>query len=271
MSYTIFGDGKVSKIIRDLDSRIITHKECDITNLDQVNSVFSSIRKDDIILNCVAVTNLEDCQVNKNLSFDVNVKGTLNLLTASANNGNKFVHISSGCLFDGNDIISTEESIPTPAVWYTWTKKWADEVIQNFGYDNYLILRPRQLISSISHPSNMITKFLSFDEISAIDEPNSLTCIEDFKLMIDHLVEIDERGVFNCCNTGVLSPYDIALKIRHYLKRSLNVKKVSYEKLLEQLPNKRVNTILSCDKLIQTGFIPRDALNALHWCLENYK
>ena len=89
--------------------------------------------------------------------------------------------------------------------------------------------------------------------------------------MIDHLVNIDEMGIFNCCNAGVVSPYDIALNIKHYLKKELIVNKFSYEQLLEILPNKRVNTILSCDKLINTGFIPRDALKALHWCLENYK
>ena len=44
----------------------------------------------------------------------------------------------------------------------------------------------------------------------------------------------------------------------------------SYKELLENLPNRRVNTILSCDKLINTGYIPRSASDALEWCLENY-
>tara|TARA_R110000851_G_scaffold114591_2_gene239934 strand:- start:3738 stop:4550 length:813 start_codon:yes stop_codon:yes gene_type:complete len=270
MSYVIFGDGKVSNIIRSNSSRIITHKECDITDIDNVKEVFRGIDEDTVI-NCVAKTNLEECQVFKDEAYNVNVSGTKNLLSLSSDYKKKFVHISSGCLFDGNDVVSTEESSPTPAVWYTWTKKWADEYIQEYGYNNYLILRPRQLISSVSHPTNMITKFLRYTTFYGIDEPNSLTCIEDFKLMIDHLVNIDEMGIFNCCNAGVVSPYDIALNIKHYLKKELIVNKFSYEQLLEILPNKRVNTILSCDKLINTGFIPRDALKALHWCLENYK
>ena len=48
------------------------------------------------------------------------------------------------------------------------------------------------------------------------------------------------------------------------------VNEISYEKLLKTLPNRRVNTILSNKKLIDLGFRPREASEALDWCLQNY-
>jgi dTDP-4-dehydrorhamnose reductase len=106
--------------------------------------------------------------------------------------------------------------------------------------------------------------------IPAIDEPNSLTCIEDFSEMIDHLVEKDETGIYNCCNTGIVSPYDVAVAIKKYINHNLEITKVDYEDLLKMLPNRRVNTILSCKKLIQSGYVPRDAKDALIWCVKGY-
>ena len=265
----IFGKGKVSNIISKNGDVVLSRSDCDITSIRQVKSVLREFNPD-VIINCAAKTNLENCQEDKLTSFSSNTSGVLNLVSACSEVGSKLVHISSGCLFDGNQVIATENSIPTPAVWYTWTKTWADQIIENFGYENFLILRPRQLISKTPHPTNMITKFSKMSRIPAIEEDNSLTCIEDFKEMIDHLLLKDERGIFNCCNSGTVTPYEIAERIRDTISPNLVVEKSTYEELLEVLPNRRVNTVLSCDKLISTGYSPRTASDALDWCLENY-
>ena len=269
MKRLIFGNGKVSNIIRKSADIVVRKEECDIRDFD---AVIRTIRLNDpdVVINCAAKTNLEWCEENKRETYEVITLGPINLVTACSDLGTKLVHISSGCLFDGNDRISTEASKPTPAVWYTWTKAWADQYIQGLGYENYLILRPRQLISATAHYSNMLTKFASIKDFGGIEEENSVTCIEDFSDMIDHLLDKHEVGIFNCCNSGTLSPYDIACSVRDFLSPDMAVSKVSYEELLDRLPNRRVNTILSVEKLRSTGYEPRTATSALRWCLENY-
>lgn len=268
-SRLIIGNGKVARIIRKDGDVVLTRNECDVTNLDSVNRAISGYRG--TVINCAAKTNLEWCQENKDHTYEVNTIGAINLLRACQSNDAKLVHISSGCLFDGNSFISDEETPPTPSVWYTRTKAWADEFITSYGYENYLILRPRQLISAVSHPTNMLTKFASFEEFTGIEDLNSITCIEDFADMMDHLIRIDARGIYNCANTGVISPYEIACKVRDTIKPDLKVSKISYDLLLEKMPNRRVNTILSTQKLEKTGYVPRSAETALEWCLENYE
>jgi len=265
----IFGKGKVSNIISRSDDIILSRSDCDISNYESVNFVINKINPDTVI-NCAAKTNLEYCQINRLKAYRSNTLGAINLLDCCARLNVKLVHISSGCLFDGNQMVSDETTITSPSVWYTRTKDWADDYIQNFGYENYLILRPRQLISKTPHPSNMITKFASMLKIPAIDEDNSLTCIEDFGEMIDHLLSVDASGIFNCSNTGTITPYEIANRIKDTINSNLIIERISYDGLLEILPNKRVNTILSCDKLIKSGYIPRSAHDALDWCLKNY-
>ena len=269
MRRLFFGNGKVANIISHPNDLILSRKECDITDIQSVKTVLDK-HKPDVVINSAAKTNLEFCQSNKLEAFQSNTIGALNLLEVCKELKIKFVHISSGCLFDGNQTVSTEESTPTPKVWYTWTKTWADQAIEQYGYDDYLILRPRQLISKCPHPTNMLTKFLRLDSIAAIKEPNSLTCVEDFGDMLDHLVNVGAKGIYNCSNDGVITPYEIAVALKENIKPSLIVTECSYEELLSKLPNKRVNTILSNQKLKDSGYQPRTAISALNWCIENY-
>jgi|ETNvirnome_2_130_1030620.scaffolds.fasta_scaffold05182_4 dTDP-4-dehydrorhamnose reductase len=272
MKKLVFGGGKVSVALSRFDNSymIIKKSECDISNIDHVTDVIDEYDPD-IIVNAAAITNLERCEEDKYGAYLSNTYGALNLLKACSDSSIKLIHISSGCLFDGNNSEFTELSLPDPKVWYTRTKLWTDDIISSFGYENYLILRPRQMISSFSHPTNMITKFLKMSSISAIDEPNSLTCVEDFCEMIAHLIKYEQNGIFNCCNSGYITPYDIACRIRDNIKNSFHVEKIEYEEFLKTTPNKRVNTLLSIEKLKSTGYDPRSASDALAWCLEKYE
>ena len=268
----IFGSGKLGQHLSNEETLCIPREKCDISDSAKIQQIFDSLPiKPEVVINCAAKTNLEFCEGNKDVAFQTNTVGVANLLENCAQKNIKFVHISSGCLFDGNDSISTEESIPTPAAWYTYTKKWADEYIENYGYENYLILRPRQMISAKANPTNMLTKFCNYKRIFVHKEPNSITCVEDFCDMLNFLVENNKNGIYNCCNDGVVTPYDIATGIKEYILPELEVTEASYEHTLTLQANKRVNTILSNDKLKEAGFTPRHAKDALRWCLENYE
>ena len=127
------------------------------------------------------------------------------------------------------------------------------------------------MISAIANPTNMLTKFSHYDEIYAHKELNSITCVEDFREMMNLLIKRDERGIFNCCNDGLVTPYDIALGVKKYIHPELVVHEATYEETLKLQPNRRVNTILSNEKLKATGYVPRTAAAALEWALTNYE
>jgi len=269
----IFGSGKTAQIIKRHDDIIVPHTLCDIEDFKKVGDIISREkgRQNTLtVVNCAAKTNLEFCQEEKERTYETNTKGTINILHACARFSCKFVHISSGCIFDGNKEASTEESIPTPSVWYTYTKMWADQYISNFGYEDYLILRPRQMISPTPHPTNMLTKFSAYETLYVHKEENTITWVEELDRAMDHLIKVGAKGIFNCGCEGFLSPYDIALGVKEYIKPQLEVIEATYEHTLSLQPNRRVNTILSLDKLKDTGFFPAEAKDALAQCLENY-
>lgn len=271
MKRIIIGDGKVSKIIRRPGDVILSHWDVEIESFDSVFLALGKkvkIEKGDVVINTAAKINLEWCEENKVESFRVNTLGAITVAEVTKHFGAKLVQISSGCVFDGNHVLFKETDAPRPAAWYARTKVWADEAITNMGFD-HLILRPRQLISPVPYPTNMITKFLQLKTLSCIQEPNSITCIEDFGRMIDHLLKVDAKGIYNCANSGVVSPFDVAEAVRD-LDSRMKVVPIGYEDYLKTIQVKRVNTILDLSKLDATGFVNRSARDAVRWCVMNY-
>jgi len=268
----IIGNGKVANILKDKNDVILSHDDIEIVNPESVHAALQQFSPNTLVINTAAKINLEWCELNKNESENVNVHGALTVASACNALKHRLVHISSGCIFDGNETnkIFTEQDNPSPASWYAYTKSKADQLISSFNYDNVLIVRPRQLISPVPNPTNMLTKFMSIDSGNFIDSPNSITCIEDMKDMITHLVERKCVGIYNLANSEYISPYEIALQIRQKTKPNLHVNRIAYSEYVQTLKIKRVNTLLCVNKLMSTGYVPRTASSALEWCLDNY-
>lgn len=279
----IIGDGKLSKAIRKPTDVVLSHRDIEITDSPATIAKILRVASDRMhyaptaVINTAAKINLEWCQENPEPAWNVNALGPLNVARACDILGFKFVQISSGCIFDGEDTetVYDEESTPSPASFYAVTKSAADAFIKNAALDiPTLILRPRQLISARPHPTNMLTKFI--DVMNKVEKPqfitsaNSVTCIEDFDSMITHLLKVNATGVYNCANHGVISPFHIATKLYASQLPSHMPTPIDYASYVQTIKVKRVNTILDVSKLRETGYPNRSAEQAVDWCVKNY-
>ena len=95
----IFGSGKIGSLFTASGDKIISHQECDISDVNRVMEIVKQYQPN-VIINAAANTSLESCEENKKASFQVNTLGPLNLLHAAESHQAKLVHISSGCIFD---------------------------------------------------------------------------------------------------------------------------------------------------------------------------
>ena len=71
--------------------------------------------------------------------------------------------------------------------------------------------------------------------------------------------------------TAIVLTQAIIEAAQEYIKPQLLVEEASYEYTLTLQANRRVNTILSNEKLKSTGYHPRTAKEALKWTLQNYE
>lgn len=283
----IIGNGKLAQQLKKSDDIVLSHKDIEIRDeplklvkilkkaYDTAIANLSNIYRGQevVVINTAALINLEYCEHNKQECQAVNTFGAWNVAKACDTLGWKLVHISSGCVFDGmgTEKEYSEEDEPTPASFYAVSKAEADKLILQTGFDiPILILRPRQLVSAIPYKTNLLTKFLNVPQPARfIQSANSVTCIENFCDMLDHLLKVNATGIFNCANEGTISPFQIAIKLTK-LNPNLNPQPIDYQEYLNSIEVKRVNTCLNIEKLKATGYRPRTAEEVIDWCVENY-
>ena len=82
-----------------------------------------------IIINTVALTNVDICESDPDLAYTLNVKSARYAAISAKTLGAKLVHISTDQLFEGERANLTEEDSPCPINVYGRTKRQAEIVV----------------------------------------------------------------------------------------------------------------------------------------------
>lgn len=249
----IFGNGQMAGFYKEYLDSIKVDSIITNANVLSTEEIRKSIEeyKPTVVINTAAKTNLEWCANNKLEAFNVNVLGANNIAQICDEKEIYFIHFSSGCIMgskDENDIKS-ENSIPNPISYYSWTKVWAENLVMFKKSDKFkcLILRPRQPVSAKISYKNMLIKFLTFSKF--IDTPNSGTVLEDLMVWSEKIIEQRITGILNVANKGWITPYNIGLLLNKHVLPSLPVNKIEKSELNTLTPEKRVDTVLDVTKL----------------------
>ena len=214
--------------------------------------------KPDILINCIGYTgsNVEDCELNKEKTLMCNTFIPLILAEVCLANNIKFVHISTGCLYQFDyykDLEIEEEQIPDFLdLYYCRSKIYSETALSALLKQHpFLILRFRIPLDNRSHPKNLLNKLVMYKKV--IDLPNSITYIPDFINALKHLINIEANGIYNIVNKGGLK-YPELMEIYKKYVPDFKYETITYG----QLNLIRTNLILSVKKLENTGFVVRD-------------
>jgi len=132
--FTIFATYLKNKF--DLDGSHFL--KLDLRNKELIRSTIISVSPD-VIIHTAALTNVDLCEQNKELAFEINVTGTKNIVEASKLINVKLIYISSDFVFNGAKEYYTEEDQPNPMNFYGFTKLKGEEFVSS--YPNSLIIR----------------------------------------------------------------------------------------------------------------------------------
>ncbi len=185
----------------------------DIRDKNLIFDVLERI-KPDLIVNCVAITDLDFLEDNPEIGFEINSEGSKNIALASKKYNVKLIHISTDSLFDGEKGMYDESDHPKPINVYAKTKLLAEKyVIQEAN--NYLILRTN-FVGYDSEGKNllnwMISKLSKGETIIGFDDI-LFTPIEVSYLsyLIYKLSSTSENLILNLSSDQKISKYDLAL------------------------------------------------------------
>jgi 3,5-epimerase/4-reductase len=273
MTYLIFGkNGWLAQKFNNYleDSQI---SDVDITDLRAVRKELDE-KKPKIVINAAGITgrpNIDWCEEHKIETVAGNVIGPLNILQACSEKNIYWVHLGSGCIFqgdgpDGKGFKEGDEA--NPPSFYSWTKYWADSILKNFLV---LIVRLRLPIDVEPGPRNLIDKLLKYSQI--IDSENSITVIPDFLDVTKKLIDKKKIGIYHITNPGVLKPSQVMELYKEIVDPKHQFEVISEEELYKQKLVKatRSNCVLNTDKLQKEGIILKPIQERIVEVLKEYK
>ena len=92
----------------NFESYFFSRGELDINNLESLSEKLRSI-KPDIIINCAAMTNVDNCEINSEAAFDINAHAISNFKN---NFEGTFIQLSTDFVFDGVSGPYDENDLP---------------------------------------------------------------------------------------------------------------------------------------------------------------
>ena len=181
----------------------------------------SKIRKinPDVIINTAAMTQVDDCESNKELCDVLNVDVVKWLKELSEDLKIHLIHLSTDFIFDGKKGYYKETDIPNPLSYYGLSKLKSEEVLTNSSID-YTILRTILVYGKVfdMSRSNIVLwvrkMLLDGKEITIVDDQYRMpTYVEDLAMACKISIDKKATGIFNISSNELLSVYEIAQQI----------------------------------------------------------
>ncbi len=202
-----------------------TFQSLDITNREQVLEVIAQ-HKPDVVIHTAAMTNVDQCELEKEACWDLNVTAVKHLVEACKLNNAFLVHLSTDFIFDGENGPYDEEAEANPISYYGESKLAAERIIEESKID-WAIART-VLVYGIAHDmsrSNIIlwvkNSLEEGKEIKVVDDQlRSPTLAEDLAKGCLLISEQKANGIFNISGSDLLTPYEMAIKTAQFFNLS---------------------------------------------------
>ena len=242
------GSGMVGSNIKNVLNPLST--ELDITNFESISKYFNSFDSDfnDISLKTkrskisaiihLAALNLRECENNSNNALNININGTLNMITIAKKYNIPFIFVSTGAVFSSEfeNMQFNEISSKNPKCIYGHTKSSGEEC--TLLYEKGLVVRTGWLFGGnqkkhYKFVENVINNLLTNNIVRASGNfYGSPTYVKDFiNILMDITANADEiicssdnsvvsKRIFHITNRGSANGFEIASQIADYLSQN---------------------------------------------------
>ncbi len=199
----------------------------DITNEQEVLDIIGKY-KPDVVINTAAMTNVDQCENEKDDCWKLNVTAVEYLIKASEQNNSFLLHLSTDFIFDGEAGPYDEEAEANPISYYGESKLAAENLIMESKSD-WAIART-VLVYGIAHDMSRSNIILwvkkSLEEgkdIQVVDDQwRTPTLAEDLAKGCLLIAEKKAKGIYNISGDDLLTPYEMAVKTAEFFKLSQN-------------------------------------------------
>jgi len=212
--YEVFG----TYCLHPVNIQGIRTQKADIFSESQFKKIIDDF-KPDIIIHCVALTNIDQCESDHELTDYINIFGTKVVVESINSEEIKLIYISSDSVYDGVSGNFSETNDVNPQNYYGISKYKGE--LEALKRDNSLILRTNFFGWNIQQKYSLGEWI--FHELSESKEIQGFEDVFfssiytfDMAKILDNALEFNLTGVFNCGSQTSLSKYEFALHIAKY-------------------------------------------------------
>lgn len=206
----------------------------DITKRKTLKGITEGI---DFVFHLAAISNVDYAIKNPVKTYDVNVRGTLNLLEEVRKNPvQKFVYISSSHVYGVPRYIPVDEMHPiAPREPYSASKAAAEHIVNAYSSTfnvNTAIVRPFNIYGPGQHESFLIPSIVKQASGSGVIEVGNLEPTRDFTYITDAVagfLKIAEygSGVYNIGSGIEVKVGDVVRKIVEIINPDIEIRSIS--------------------------------------------
>lgn len=194
---------------------------CDITKpYDTHGAIF--VAEPDVVIHCAALTDVAYCETHFKEAFEVNVRGTSNVVDAMPK-GSTFIYLSSDHLFNGNQWFNGygEWQKPSPINYYGYTK-WGGELAAKSDKCRTIIVRSSKLfyyewcrptIEKLKNGEDVV-----FTDIIKRSFYHANHFVEALLFLVHHLDEYPDLDIINISGGDVMTYYLFWHALKEYLE-----------------------------------------------------
>ena len=239
-----------------------SYYEMDITQPQQITQVLDEVRPDAII-HTAAMTNVDQCEGDKEGCWELNVKAVELLVENCERLGIYLCHVSTDFVFDGQDGPYLEEDTPNPISHYGLSKYKAEQIVQQAPI-RWSIVRTvlvYGIVSDMSRSNIILWVKNSLEQQKAIqvvnDQFRTPTLAEDLAIGCWLITEKEAEGIFHISGKDFLTPYEMAIKTADFFSLDKNLITEVNASIFTQPAKRPPKTGFILDKAINTlGYNP---------------
>lgn len=189
----------------------------DVTNKEDVYKFVEDV-KPDFVIHTAAMTNVDQCELERDECWQLNVRSVEYLVEACRVNKAFFVHLSTDFIFDGENGPYDEEAQASPLSFYGDSKLAAERTVFKSTID-WAIVRTvlvYGIAEDMSRSNIILWVKKSLEEgknITVVDDQwRTPTLAEDLAQGCVLIIKNRATGVYNISGKDMLTPYQMALK-----------------------------------------------------------
>ncbi len=222
-----------------------------------------SLHDPDILINLAALTNVDLCEKNSDLAWEINTNGVGNICDAFKG---KIVQLSTDYVFDGKNGPYCEEDEVSPLSVYGETKLEAEKIVMSHNSNNLIIrgnvLYDNCLNSQASFLNWVVNSLREKNPINVVDDQiNNPTWAQSMAKIIGLCIDKKFSGIYHWGDAEFLSRYEFAKMIaRHYDLETELIHPKSTEELGQIAPRPLKSGLIS-DRLVKALDIKQPSIN----------